>query len=58
MHEGKHGILDGVEDMDSLFGNEDEHDHEHDHDHEHGDHKHDHSHDEGKKKKGLFKKKK
>jgi len=24
MHEGKHGILDGVEDMDDLFGLEDD----------------------------------
>lgn len=26
MHEGKHGILDGLEDMDELFGLEDEED--------------------------------
>ena len=25
MHEGKHGILDGLEDMDELFGLEEEH---------------------------------
>ncbi|MCD2492436.1 hypothetical protein LQE92_07290 [Lacrimispora sp. NSJ-141] len=30
MHEGKHGILDGVEDMDELYGIG----HEHSHDHE------------------------
>ena len=28
MHEGKHGILDGLEDMDELFGVEDDHDNE------------------------------
>lgn len=26
MHEGKHGILDGVEDMDDLFGLDDDED--------------------------------
>lgn len=41
MHEGKHGILDGVDDIDSLFGVEEEHEHadghEHVDEHEHAD---------------------
>lgn len=54
MHEGKHGILDDVDDMDALFGADEEeckdckpgkpcekHKHGHGHDHDHG-HKHDH----------------
>jgi len=53
MHEGKHGILDGLDDMDALFGNgEDDADGDtkkpdahHDHNHDHGhDHKHDQAH--------------
>ncbi len=39
MHEGKHGILDGLEDMDELFG-ADEHEHEEGHcGHHHDDEK-------------------
>ena len=42
MHEGKHGILDGVDDIDDIFGTKDEHEaepcheagHEAGHDHE------------------------
>ena len=36
MHEGKHGILDGVEDMDELYGVG--HGHSHDHEFRHGPH--------------------
>jgi len=35
MHEGKHGILDDLEDLESLFGTDDEE--ECNHKHEHGD---------------------
>ncbi|MBP1736404.1 MAG: hypothetical protein H6Q60_285 [Oscillospiraceae bacterium] len=48
MHEGKHGILDGLEDMDDLFGLEDEEEEDKE-GHEHGDcgcHKHKHEHDD------------
>ncbi len=31
LHEGKHGILDGVEDMDDIFGVPDEERHHHHH---------------------------
>ena len=52
MHEGKHGILDGVDDIDDVFGKK-----KHDHDHESGHH---HDHDGGTaqggtNKKGFFK---
>ncbi len=30
MHEGKHGILDGLEDLDDLFGGDDDDDEEED----------------------------
>jgi hypothetical protein len=30
MHEGKHGILDGLEDLDDLFGGDDEDEEEED----------------------------
>ena len=57
MHEGHHGILDDLEDMDDLFGSEEEldengdplkiktekQDHSHDHKHDHA-HKDDHDH--------------
>jgi hypothetical protein len=41
MHEGKHGLLDGVEDIDDLFGDDedegsDEHDHDDGRDHDSG----------------------
>lgn len=47
MHEGKHGILDDVDEIDDLFGSDeegeeedcDEHDHEHCHCHDHHNHK-------------------
>lgn len=50
MHEGKHGILDDVEDMDDVFGTKEDSDgvcehckaHKHDND---DDNKHDHDHD-------------
>ena len=65
MHEGHHGIFDDMEDMDDLFGINEEHDHghhhhEHSHNHEHHDHKHnlDNSEDHKKKKFSLFNKKK
>jgi hypothetical protein len=45
MHEGKHGILDGVDDMDDIFGTKDEHETEAGHDHAPG-HTHDHAQDE------------
>lgn len=55
MHEGKHGILDDLDDMDKLFGTDEddvhehehdhEHDHEHNHHHDHHDHEHDHKHE-------------
>jgi len=52
MHEGKHGILDGLDDLDDLFGKEDKETDKENHkhgDHKHGDHKHDnHKHDEHK----------
>lgn len=50
MHEGKHGILDDVDDMDALYG-KDKHDHDHDseHDNDH-EHNHDHDHDHNHKK--------
>ena len=63
MHEGHHGILDDIEDMDDLFGISEEHDHDHCHGHHHHDHDHDHNHEHSddkhnkKKKFGLFKKK-
>ena len=55
MHEGHHGIFDDMEDMDDLFGiNE-----EHDHGHHHHEHSHNHEPEDHKKKKfSLFNKKK
>ena len=35
MHEGKHGILDGVDDIDDVFGKKKKHDHDHEHAHHH-----------------------
>jgi hypothetical protein len=42
MHDGKHDILDGIEDIDDLFGVDkeeegdgDQQDHDHNHDHDH-----------------------
>ena len=61
MHEGKHGILDGVDDIDDIFGTKPKkkgkHDHDHDdnvdHDHDHNeDHDHDHEDDEKAKHHG------
>lgn len=61
MHEGHHGILDDIEDMDDLFGIGEEHDHHHSHSHDHHDHDHHHNddnHKHNKKKKfSLFNKK-
>lgn len=63
MHEGHHGILDDIEDMDDLFGISEEHDHDHCHGHHHHDHDHDHNHEHSddkhnkKKKFSLFNKK-
>jgi len=34
MHEGLHGILDGVDDLDTLFGRKKKGKHEHKHEHE------------------------
>ena len=34
MHEGKHGILDGVDDIDDVFGTKEEHAHKEEHGHE------------------------
>lgn len=63
MHEGKHGIFDDMEDMDDLFGINEDHSHghhEHSHKHKHHDHEHtqDNSENHSKKKFGLFKTKK
>ncbi|WP_455542444.1 hypothetical protein [Intestinibacter sp.] len=66
MHEGHHGIFDDMEDMDDLFGINEEHDHGHEHHHHghnHNHEHHDHEHNEDsenhhKKKFSLFKKKK
>jgi len=45
MHEGKHGILDGVDDIDDIFGiNPEEKEHEHDID-EHNQEEKEHEHD-------------
>ncbi len=66
MHEGHHGIFDDMEDMDDLFGINEEHDHGHEHhhhghnhNHEHHDHEHNKdSENHHKKKFSLFKNKK
>lgn len=49
MHEGKHGILDDVDDMDDIFGTDEEEEeggqkdkHKHKHKHNHGDQDHHH----------------
>ena len=47
MHEGKHGILDGVDDIDDVFGTKDEHENDLEHN---ADHSHDHDHDKKGKK--------
>lgn len=53
MHEGKHGILDGLDDMDELFGNGEDDadankaDGQHDHDHHGHDHEHEQTHAHG-----------
>lgn len=49
LHEGKHGILDGIEDMDDIFGVHDE-EHHHHHHHEKGEK------DTEKKKDSIFRK--
>lgn len=47
MHEGKHGILDGVDDIDDVFGTKENHD---------GDDKHTDDHTHGHEKEGKEKK--
>ena len=54
MHEGKHGILDGVDDIDDVFGKKKEHDHDHEHGHNH-DHGHGNDHDGGTAQRGTNK---
>lgn len=39
MHEGKHGILDGVDDIDDIFGTKEKTDEKAEHEHEHKDDK-------------------
>ena len=58
MHEGHHGIFDDMEDMDDLFGINEEHDHghhhyKHSHNHEHHDHKHSQDNSEDIRKRNL-----